>query len=171
MATTWPGHGDDMTTKWQQHGDEVTTTSQPHDDDMTTTWKRHDGDMATMPRCRHIAATLPPHRHHVLIGRNKALWQLRQPMWRQCGGHVAANVAAMSFSRHRHVVVMSSRCHRCVVVMSSWCRRCLVVMLSPCHHNVVAMSTPPLPIRPAMDPPIPTRNLCPQAYRIYLIRY
>ena len=41
-------------------------------------------------------------------------------------------------------------------------------MLSLCHRNVVAMPGPPLQIRPAMRPLVPTRNLCPQAYRKYL---
>ena len=184
MATTWPGRGDDMTTKWQQHGDlrrsddDIATTRRRHDEDVTKTWRRHGND-----------ATLPPHRRHILAeirscgscgnqcGGNVAAmsWQCGGDvvaMWRQCGGDVVAtwhrsHVVAMSLSRPHHVVVVSSRCRRQFVVMSSWCRRRVVVMLAPCHRNVVAMSTP-LPIRPAMDPPVPTRNLCPQAYRIYL---
>jgi len=66
------------------------------------------------------------------------------------------------------IVAMSSPCCCHVVAMSPSCRRDVVVMLSPCHRNVVAMSRPPLPIRPAMVPPVPTRNLCPHAYRMYL---
>ena len=53
----------------------------------------------------------------------------------------------MLASLRRHVVVISSPCHRNVVA---------------CHRgNVVAMSAPPLPIRPAMDPPVPTRRTYP----------
>ena len=124
-----------------------------HDDDMTTKWQQHGDEMTAMWRpCGGDVAAI----------------------WQQCGGDVAAmrhrrHVVAMSLSRRRHVVVVSSRCRCYVVVMSSWCRRPVVVMLSPFHRHVVTMSTPPLPIRPAMDPPVPTGRLCRQAYKIYLI--
>ena len=125
-----------------RHGDDMTTKWQQHGDEMTAMWRPCGGDVAAI--------------------------------WQQCGGDVAAmrhrrHVVAMSLSRRRHVVVVSSRCRCYVVVMSSWCRRPVVVMLSPFHRNVVTMSTPPLPIRPAMDPPVPTGRLCRQSYRIYLI--
>ena len=146
---------------------------------MATTWRRCHA--AAIHRC-HTAATLPPHRRHVAATlpphcRHIQLWQ---PLWQQCGGNVAAlwrrciaatwhrrDVVAMSLSRRCHVVVTSSSCRRHVAMSSCYLCR-VVVMLSSCHGNVVAMSAPPLPIRPAMGPPVPTRNVCPQAYRIYL---
>ena len=76
---------------------------------------------------------------------------------------------ATSSWRHRHVVAMPSPSRRHVVAASSPCRRNAVAMLSPCHGHVVVMPSPLAPTKLATDPLVHTRNLCPQASRIYLI--
>ena len=158
-----------------RHCCHIATTSPPH--------RRHTA--ATLPpHRRHIAAILPPHwlsqlpqdlfsanevlfgPKHDLIGRNKVLWQLWQPMWRQYGGNVAAmwrqcgssvaamwwrcggDVAAMSggdvaATWHRlHVVAMLLSGRRHVVVMSSRCWRHFIAMLLSLRRHVVTMSWP-----------------------------
>ena len=148
---------------------------------------RHHIAATLLPHCRHIAATLPPYCRHIdchnchktlflnkvlfgpkhdLIGRNKVLWQLWQPMWRQYGGNVAAmwrqcgssvaamwwrcggDVAAMSggdvaATWHRpHVVAMLLSGRRHVVIVSSRCWRLFIAMLLLLRRHVVTMSWP-----------------------------
>ena len=134
-----------------RHCHHVATTSPPH--------RRHTA--ATLPpHRRHIAAILPPHwlsqlpqdlfsanevlfgPKHDLIGRNKVLWQLWQPMWRQYGG----NMAAMWRQCGSSVAAMWRRCGGDVVAMwqqclaAIWRQRGIVFMSLPCCCQVVVMS-------------------------------
>ena len=139
MVTTWQRSDNNMAMKWRQHRDDTTTTWR-HDDDVTTTWRRCHVAATSPP---HIAATSPPHRRHIAA-----------TLLPHCR-HIAAILPPHWLPQVPQDLISANKV--------------LFVMLSPCHRNVVAMSAPPLPIRPVTDPPVPTRNLCPQAYRIYLI--
>ena len=104
--------------------------------------------MGTMPRCHHIAATLPPHCHDIAA---------TLPRHRR---HIAATLVATTATRpyfcqyvaamwwQRGIVAVSSPCLCHVLVMSSSCRRDVVVtssqvaMLLSLRRHVVATPWP-----------------------------
>ena len=167
MATKWRRHrgqhDDDMTTTLQGHGNDATLP--PHRR-QTLLPHRHHIAATLLPHCRHIAATLPPYCRHIgchnchktlflpirslfgpkhdLIGRNKVLWQLWQPMWATIWRQYGGDVAAVWQQCGGDVAAMWWRCGGDVVA-AIWRQRGIVFMSSPCccHFHVLAMSSPP----------------------------
>ena len=109
--------------------------------------------VAVSSPCRRNAVAKPSACGHRVVAMSSQCRRQAVCMWSPC---------------RRHVVAMPSPSCPHLVAVSLPCRRNAVAMLPPCHGHVVVMPSPFAPTKLATDPLVHTRNLCPQASRIYI---